>query len=672
MEVNHENKTGQDLIDILIEQPTESRRYELVKMIQEDKFINLGAPYEDKKYGVGMTALMGAYQLGYIDIADALIKSGKSNPAHVASARIKMNNEVQNKHSTALITACNLLIDNTQILVDFVNNNNNNNLLLEYGDHVQSEEIKEQIKKLIHPIRIVYHSIIHLINTLIHTNTQTQNNIDKKDFNDKTALDYLISFFDKNGYFLINWVEKYHKSGKSIVKRSEETLKSIDNVGMYILHVINLLKYCIIKKYVDQLHPNMIEDESKQIHLKRTASISPQDQEQLGICYAHSSARCITKLITKMIPDDFIDDDSMISQLYSGSDKYNNCFIENSNDIQEIIAKLDNATKCPLPKRYNHMLIYYYILYTVKDKYGCSGGHVERVMTEFCERTLFRDNIIFSPEIDSVAKAIINKFYLFVSENKYEIKTKHEYVPLYNQTPSMNWIKNIPENVKKSLKLGLYVSLSFAMPQNQWITVGSEIFNIQPAYLTQCERPITAHELTITEWNPKYVTIINSWGSKWGNQGFIKLPAEIYYKFIMSNMCYEVFYHNIQFSYFSISGPPLPTRKFEKDLQQIETEIIPIEQPQIIPVEHRITKKRKRSLSDSNSIDKKKRRITEKNPNRETEIISVEQPKIIPVEPRRTKRKKSLSDYNSIDKNKRRITRSKRTRRTMSNVYRQR
>jgi hypothetical protein len=54
----------------------------------------------------------------------------------------------------------------------------------------------------------------------------------------------------------------------------------------------------------------------KPYSLTRIHSIEAQDQGFEGTCYAHASARVITKLISKLLPHFFTIDETEINSLY--------------------------------------------------------------------------------------------------------------------------------------------------------------------------------------------------------------------------------------------------------------------------------------------------------------------------------------------------------------------
>jgi hypothetical protein len=53
--------------------------------------------------------------------------------------------------------------------------------------------------------------------------------------------------------------------------------------------------------------------------------------------------------------------------------------------------------------------------------------------------------------------------------------------------------------------------------------------------------------MVITKWEqeapgmPAYITILNSWGTEWGIDGFIRISSENYYKFVMNPFCKKEF-----------------------------------------------------------------------------------------------------------------------------------
>jgi hypothetical protein len=136
---------------------------------------------------------------------------------------------------------------------------------------------------------------------------------------------------------------------------------------------------------------------------------------------------------------------------------------------------------------------------------------------------------------------------------------------------------------------------------------------------------------------PAYITILNSWGTEWGNNGFIRISSENYYKFVMTPFCKKEFefngnivdpenkervfetrkpgmgkYYGMKFTYFKVADDkPFLTDKTgsitEPELEpEIVTELYPkiVPKPEIVPKipkpeivqKHEIVQKPKSSL----------------------------------------------------------------------------
>ena len=100
----------------------------------------------------------------------------------------------------------------------------------------------------------------------------------------------------------------------------------------------------------------------------------------------------------------------------------------------------------------------------------------------------------------------------------------------------------------------MYIAFGFSMPQNQWYTINDKnILDANQITFNKCTMPINGHEVVITKWEPNYITILNSWGTGWGNRGFIRLPSKNFYKFVMTPACKKIYdtdpFYSMQFVY---------------------------------------------------------------------------------------------------------------------------
>ena len=306
-----------------------------------------------------------------------------------------------------------------------------------------------------------------------------------------------------------------------------------------------------------------IATSTKNMPLIRSSSVGPQSQGKEGTCYAYTAARLITRFITQKFPDEFELNDDEAKLLYD-EEGAENCVFINSDNLKAV-RNILTIDKCSIDKRYNHMLLFYFTLFSIKRRFGCKGNNVETILNFFCDddglKMLYyiysddyiRDayDYILSNELDTI---VVDRFirpliqFRINTETKTKtsvISTKSVYYNLNDNSPQRNWILNFPEPAKRALKNKMYVAFSFAMPENQWVTINKYfIFDSNPVIRdTRCVKPINRHSVVITKWEqeepdmPAYITIINSWGSEWGNNGFIRISSEHYYKFVMTPFC---------------------------------------------------------------------------------------------------------------------------------------
>lgn len=298
---------------------------------------------------------------------------------------------------------------------------------------------------------------------------------------------------------------------------------------------------------------NSIITASNFVPLSRTSSIGPENQGQENSCFAYTAARIITRCITQIIPNKFKLTPDEESLLYDRgffkifAKDYKNCFVYDSVDL-ESVRKVLSFNKCRIPKRYNHMIVFYYTLFTIKKKYGCNFGSSYNVLKEFTTSPQVfyyikndsdcSSKYIFSTEIDDVAKNLIQEYVNFICTNQIRVETNSITLPLnINKGPHENWITKFPEGAKNSLKNKMYVGFNFHMPESQWQTINAKNILNPSSYTSECLGNITGHTVVITKWEPGYITILNSWGTGWGNRGYVRLPSENFYKFVLSPNC---------------------------------------------------------------------------------------------------------------------------------------
>ena len=291
-----------------------------------------------------------------------------------------------------------------------------------------------------------------------------------------------------------------------------------------------------------------LKTSSLNMPLTRSSSIVAQDQGQEATCYAYVSATLITRYITQKTPDKFKMNDDEANALYDGKQE-KKCVFYNSSDIIKVRDIL-SRNKCSNKKRYYQMLLFYNLLFKIKNDYGCDSGYVTNVLLIFFNTSLFftgnNNNIIISRKIDQL---VFNELLLPIYSFHTKDRVVEEYYDLNQNNPQRNWILNFPEGAKRALENKMYVAFSFSMPKNQWRTINMiNIFDSNPVINdTSCIHPVSRHSMVITKWEqespgmPAYVTILNSWGPYWGKNGFIRISSENYYKFVMTPFCKTYF-----------------------------------------------------------------------------------------------------------------------------------
>jgi surface protein len=337
---------------------------------------------------------------------------------------------------------------------------------------------------------------------------------------------------------------------------------------------------------------------TQNMSLTRSSSIGAQDQGSEGTCYAYVTARLITRLITQKFPDQFEMNDDKANLLYSQREE-ENCFLYNSIDLNKVIKTL-TIDKCSIDERYNHMLLFYFTLFAIKKKFGCEGNLSSVVLDSFFDLLNFfninltfetppkpdiltpyilspKDPYILSLELDTLA---IQKFIhpLLSEALPSKISIEIDKYNTYDNSSQRNWILNFPEGAKKALENKMYICFGFCLSENQWATINTKnIYDSNPIIKdTSCILPISCHAMVITKWEqeapgmPAYITILNSWGPSWGNNGFIRISSENYDKFVLNPSCKE---HknlvNMEFTYFKVKDDkPFVSSKMKPEISK--------------------------------------------------------------------------------------------------------
>jgi len=344
--------------------------------------------------------------------------------------------------------------------------------------------------------------------------------------------------------------------------------------------------------------------------LTRTYSIEAQHQGFEGTCYAHASARVITKLISKLVPKFFTIDETEINSLYDKKKKTKenkNCFItEESTQISKIRKILDptlsimdtikrnfindySKYKCPIKGKYNTLIMYFYTMLTNKRNHGCNGAAPIHILNQFVEsfnsdvkfntqdfynlskavstkdgllgENPSKQGYIISESVDKICREILSEFSNFVVENKIVLDVKSYSRLTDEETMKENWITKFPDEAKEALNNGLYVLFDFCLTKEQWNYIGKGLFlpnsnfNCDKKEKDQNKYKIKCHSAVITSWRKDettgicYVTIINSWGIEWGESGVIEISSDKFSYFVLNGSCGN---RNINFLYFTI------------------------------------------------------------------------------------------------------------------------
>lgn len=317
------------------------------------------------------------------------------------------------------------------------------------------------------------------------------------------------------------------------------------------------------RTYSILIPPNDIIESSAII---KKPSLEAQHQKNAEICFAHTTARIIVRFMAKIIPT--------ILKYKNDFDKNPDCYIIDADitDIKFILTK----NKCTNKNRYNHLVIYYYILVFITNKYGCDGSITDIILQDFVDTGFLTSDTVITKGIDNKATTIIQTFNKAIVKKRLSYAVRIDIFDINNnKSYRKNWITDFPENAKKALKEGQYIIMDFYLPVNQWELI-TDVFNVSRT--TTCVPPISGHSVVITNWeiDPytqlETVTILNSWGKQWGNDGMVKINALNYDKFAINHTCNNK--EPIRFKYFILShnskGRKSKSKKILKKLKTLK------------------------------------------------------------------------------------------------------
>jgi hypothetical protein len=293
---------------------------------------------------------------------------------------------------------------------------------------------------------------------------------------------------------------------------------------------------------------NSLKTAQQKHKLKRTASFKSV-QQKTASCFAFASARLILKFITKFLKEDFtlseqdkellykkdLENDNYKENIYEPGVRMNCFFNHEIMDIPKI------KTKCIVKPRYNYALVFYFVFKHIVRVFGCDGGNSYAVLTMFknngnklfmLNEKVTDSNSVLSKELDIEAGDFIIKYYKFIEANKINVYVNYSTEEPLSQTKTQNWITNFSKGAQKAIKDDLYVIIEFSLPEKQFDEFGSDPFKqekttLEPSDITDI---IDGHSVVITDWDGESATILNSWGQEWGENGYIVIPSNYFFK----------------------------------------------------------------------------------------------------------------------------------------------
>lgn len=247
--------------------------------------------------------------------------------------------------------------------------------------------------------------------------------------------------------------------------------------------------------------------------LIRQPSVKIQNQENIGTCFAHSISRSILRLIKNYVPN------------YFTSYKQNYIQINSLKDFELYL----NSGEFNFDAIYFNNILYYYFYYIITNKFGCNGADPKEVLSYILDTYINTNNNINNLNImnkmnkihiDSIS-VILSDFYDLTKDINFHI-TRYPYIQKY-----------IPNEIKKILDKNLYVILVFYGNNDffkKFSNIKSSKIDLKNFDYTNNNnnQNTGGHAVVVKSYEENSMIISNSWGTKWGNSGYLKLDENIF------------------------------------------------------------------------------------------------------------------------------------------------
>lgn len=312
--------------------------------------------------------------------------------------------------------------------------------------------------------------------------------------------------------------------------------------------------------------------------LKRAVTLGAQHQSS-GTCFAHTASRVFCKLVKSLLPDMFDAKETCVSSGFEMEEDY--------------IKTID---ECSDEKFKNYVCLYSYVVEAIKMGFGCDGGFVQYVLDILLNYTTtyfmlseykpkFRSSSLnyndesktivplIRKDIDIIARNLLEEFvikketdHLKIMTMKFDVRGKSLYRDL-----TQNWIKTPGKEPSKFIQIiqeqGLYTAIGVSGDENQLNKLQnpeskedttssykgfdlakrnvSRFINKSKEVLDPILKKIlkvngsSGHAMTIKNWNQQdgTLTILNSWGPKWGDKGTQVWKGDDYMGFSNVDIC---------------------------------------------------------------------------------------------------------------------------------------